>query len=31
MAALPEPPDEQGKNTYVMDAESSVEMARLMR
>ena len=31
MAALPEPADEQEKNTYVLDAESSAEMARLMR
>jgi len=31
MATLPEPADTQRKNTYVMDAESSAEMARLMR
>jgi len=31
MVAFPEPPDEQKKNAYVLDAESSAEMARLMR
>lgn len=31
MSALPEPLREQEQNTYVMDAESAAEMARLMR
>ena len=31
MADFPEPPDERKKNSYVLDAESSAEMARLMR